>query len=984
MEHNTDTNIQRHLSVEDIKAVIAYTDIKVISFDIFDTLLVRPSIIPTDIFYLLDSHFPECKKKFSELRLTAENRMDALNATLSEIWSFILKSEHIDPDLAEAMMQGEVQLEKHLLTERKDVKEIYKFALEQGKRVIAVSDMYLPADILREILCAKGYTEIERIYVSCEHKKRKDSGDLYELVLSEECIKDPSQMVHIGDNDQSDYRIPLNYGITSICYPSIWNIMLSETSWWRKAVQHPHISGDPFTRMLYSFTFLHAYNLGYRPSASTCFGTLESFTQLYLAPLLVSVALELLNREEIQSEYPEIHFAARDGYLPLMVYRKLAEGMDAVPASYLHVSRSSLSYGRYRDFFDFFDHFEPAMSYRLRDFVEYFVIDQALREKILGGMSGAELGFDVSEDPLLARRTLTRSKKELNAYFARQKHLAERYYADAFRGSGKRRLVFDCGYSGSVSAGLMAVCGELNVDKYYLWQTEENVKQDKRNGTKTFCRFQSNVPFGVNLIIEECFSPAQGTHIGFEDRNGVVPVQERFDCSEALRNDLELIERTALEYAARFSIVFRGYLKAFRMEKDDVFSAVGQYAFLRSPTAELRIFENFKFPDRYTRERNESLSLKVQDFYDKSLSYPNPLSGTGFLLEENYARIPERVLCPEAGAFRLGIHVHLYNKHLYPEVYGYLKDFPAPFDLYLTVTDEKFIAVLEKVFQKVNLPNLKRLKIVLVDNRGRDVAPWLVDAAEFQSDYDLFCHLHTKESQQYEGTVGRDWRDFLMLNLLGSQAVIDILNLFAGDERLGVVFPEAFTYISDIYSVAKIKLLGTMGEDKTVLELLSRMGLDGNVERYTVMYSVGTMMWYRPAALRPLFELGLKTEDFPEEPIDVGGTIAHAIERLPPLVARGTGYRSMFFTEFPMEHRTWLERQMELYEAPGGAAATSEQLAWYGNTSIGLKGALKIFIHKHIPVLFPSCAEIQYENPIGVRGALAIYLSKLVCRLLQV
>ena len=52
----------------------------------------------------------------------------------------------------------------------------------------------------------------------------------------------------------------------------------------------------------------------------------------------------------------------------------------------------------------------------------------------------------------------------------------------------------------------------------------------------------------------------------------------------------------------------------------------------------------------------------------------------------------------------------------------------------------------------------------------------------------------------------------------------------------------------------------------------------------------GTMFWYRPEALKPLFDLNLTEQDFPEEPLPVDGTIAHAIERLPVYIAWSQGY----------------------------------------------------------------------------------------------
>jgi lipopolysaccharide biosynthesis protein len=50
------------------------------------------------------------------------------------------------------------------------------------------------------------------------------------------------------------------------------------------------------------------------------------------------------------------------------------------------------------------------------------------------------------------------------------------------------------------------------------------------------------------------------------------------------------------------------------------------------------------------------------------------------------------------------------------------------------------------------------------------------------------------------------------------------------------------------------------------------------------------MFWARPAALEPILRLGLNTNDFPEEPIKIDGTLAHAIERLFALGTEQAGY----------------------------------------------------------------------------------------------
>ena len=53
---------------------------------------------------------------------------------------------------------------------------------------------------------------------------------------------------------------------------------------------------------------------------------------------------------------------------------------------------------------------------------------------------------------------------------------------------------------------------------------------------------------------------------------------------------------------------------------------------------------------------------------------------------------------------------------------------------------------------------------------------------------------------------------------------------------------------------------------------------------------LGTMFWFRPAALKPLYAKDWNYEDFPPEPNKIDGTLLHAIERIYPFVAQEAGY----------------------------------------------------------------------------------------------
>ena len=54
--------------------------------------------------------------------------------------------------------------------------------------------------------------------------------------------------------------------------------------------------------------------------------------------------------------------------------------------------------------------------------------------------------------------------------------------------------------------------------------------------------------------------------------------------------------------------------------------------------------------------------------------------------------------------------------------------------------------------------------------------------------------------------------------------------------------------------------------------------------------SFGGAFWFRPAALKKLFDYPWKYDDFPEEPLPIDGSLLHAIERIYPFVCQDAGF----------------------------------------------------------------------------------------------
>jgi lipopolysaccharide biosynthesis protein len=175
-----------------------------------------------------------------------------------------------------------------------------------------------------------------------------------------------------------------------------------------------------------------------------------------------------------------------------------------------------------------------------------------------------------------------------------------------------------------------------------------------------------------------------------------------------------------------------------------------------------------------------------------------------------------------------------------------------------------------------------KVSIGVVPNRGRDIGGFFTGCENAVSQYDLIGHLHSKRSlfalDTVDPTLGDRWREFLWQNLLGGlNPMLDVIVArFASNDRLGIVFPED-PHMPD-----------WDGNLPLVKELAHRMGIKEPLPAF-FDFPVGTMFWARTEALRPLFDLRLEWDDYPEEPLAFDGTLLHALERVLPFVARHVG-----------------------------------------------------------------------------------------------
>ncbi|MEN6450480.1 MAG: rhamnan synthesis F family protein [Thermoguttaceae bacterium] len=230
---------------------------------------------------------------------------------------------------------------------------------------------------------------------------------------------------------------------------------------------------------------------------------------------------------------------------------------------------------------------------------------------------------------------------------------------------------------------------------------------------------------------------------------------------------------------------------------------------------------------------------------------------------------------------RIAIHLHLFHPELADEFAGYFGNVPFPYDLFVSVADKAGRQAADKAF--ASLPHCQGVKIEIVPNRGRDIAPLFCVFGKELMSYDFIAHLHGNKSGDCQGEM-ESGREYLCGSLLGSeQRVRKIFTLMSGGAPAGIVYPQTHRTLP---CWANTWLANrSMG-----VAWCRRLGID-RVPRSYLDYPVGAMFWARTAALRPLFTANLTLEDFPREAGQNDGTAAHCLERLPVLVAQQQGFR---------------------------------------------------------------------------------------------
>lgn len=562
-------------SPSEILRRLAKSKANTVSFDIFDTLIERLVNCPEDIFELIEAEYRE---NFGSAEAIAKMRIHAqrlalksspfCEVTLEEIYSEI----ELTKEKRDWLKNREIELELTLCVPKNDGLALLKKTQDLGKKIILVSDMYLPAEVIKRMLSQCSITGYDALFLSSEERKRKQDGSIFKEVLTRRHLH-PSELIHIGDNVRSDFVIPTLLGIDALLL---------------KVSHRKRKSNVSLAQSIVENYILH--NKG---------GYTDTFVQMgfsILGPMLYGFSKWLLSYQK-KENFETIFFLMREGALLKKAFDLLSENTSKT--FLLYVSRQSTT----TPFLDEAKNLDAILqmlqarrlTYTVSDLLSACCLNKEAITKALSlskrsGKDNVRRFSKVESDSFFQR---------LSPFFQRcARENKENFYRYLSKTPiASRNLVVDVGYHGTIQKNLQKAFAHVDFKGAYLGYFTSN-KAPRIDATGCYFNEKEHPRlYDIALssgVFELLFLATVGTTLGF-DSDGQ-PVLSEPD------NDANQTKRIAAAQEAALTFI-KGFMSIDAVlnldaHKVDYFSFYSD--FVRHPTkAYLRAIEGLNFRDSH-------------------------------------------------------------------------------------------------------------------------------------------------------------------------------------------------------------------------------------------------------------------------------------------------------------------------------------------------------------------------------------------------
>jgi len=543
------------------------------SFDIFDTLISRTTGTPAGIFNLMQKEILKREiplsetqvREFRNIRVYSEREAFAdkrpIEITLDDIYRKVGECLQVTPAVITQLKALEIECEIQNTIPVQQNLHAFSDAISKGQRVILVSDMYLPRSAIKQILdhVDPAIYQSSTLYLSCETGHTKRSGTLFKLVAEKEGVEF-SEIVHTGDNLNSDQLIPKSLGIKTkhVEFARLrrWEtlgVLAQADGCAAIGGLSPRSKRSPTPPVHFPELASNALNYWEMTSGLSRKTRLSGAAGKYLfgyslaAPLLVPFAYWVMT-EASKRKISRLYFVSRDGQIFLKIARQLQQRGVAtdIDLRYLYGSRRAWHLPSFkgfddRDLFWITDsrHGLTLNKISKRIGLDIFELLDVLKEDIEGKRLISTPDSVLSQSEIKKLPDILRANPRLLEMVGKvasreQQTLADYLDQEGWHESGVRHALVDIGWSGrsqdSLFRALRHSKPELALTGFYYGlhcqsdMTDEwNIKIPFALHPHHFYSSPNGRQFFHVIHVLECLTAADhGATITYERKNHVV------------------------------------------------------------------------------------------------------------------------------------------------------------------------------------------------------------------------------------------------------------------------------------------------------------------------------------------------------------------------------------------------------------------------------------------------------------------------------